>query len=335
MLRPTGRCWLGLVSDLQTLNFSATNYNFQWHFMPSFSSKKNSEWSKKNWTRSSDLNQKLMDKWTMTDNDDRKISNTMSFAELTQTVSLCKTPLPYIALVHTIPLFYPTPCMPSPYSIPLRACPPPILSQPVHALSLFYPSPCMSSPYSIPPRACPPPILSYPVYALPLFYPSPCMSSPYSIPARACPPPILSQPVHALPLFYPSPCMPSPYPIPARACPPPILSHPVHDLPLFYPSPCMSSPYSIPLHASHPTILSQPMHTLPCYILFPCMHALFHWPLPAHTSHPSILFYSSPCMSSWLLVTYTLKACFSFGIWVCLPPFESAHTEHIITIYLA
>ena len=155
--------------------------------------------------------------------DDGKINNTINSAELTfvsaelKTVSLCKTPLPYIVLMHTLPLFYPTPCMPSPYPIPAHAHSPPILSQPMHALPLFYPTPCMPSLYSVPAH--------------------PAILSPYYM--------------HALSLFYPTLCMPS-----------------------------------------------------------------FYY-FPPHTSHPSILFYSSPCMCSILLVIYNLKACFSFDIWVC------------------
>ena len=96
-----------------------------------------------------------------------------------------------------------------------QAYPPPIPSHPMHALPLFYPSPCMSSPYSIPPmHTLPlfypthvhhPPILSHLMHALPLFHPS-RLTSPY----------ILSHLMHALPLFYPSPCTPSPYSIPAH-----------------------------------------------------------------------------------------------------------------------
>ena len=130
--------------------------------------------------------------------------------------SLCKTPLSYITPMHTLPLFCPTPCMPSPYSVPPHAYPPPILSRP---------TPCIPSPYPIPPHACPPPILS-----------RPCTPSPYSIPT-----------MHDLPLFCPTPCIPSPYSIPAHAYPPPILSQPMHTIPLFYSTPYIPSPYSIPL----------------------------------------------------------------------------------------
>ena len=99
--------------------------------------------------------------------------------------------------MHTLPLFYPTPCMPSPYSIhPMHALPYSI--PPMHALPLFYPTSCMPSP---------------------LFYPSPCILSPYSIPAHVYPPPILSQLMHTLPLFYASLYTPSPYSIPQYACP--------------------------------------------------------------------------------------------------------------------
>ena len=80
--------------------------------------------------------------------------------------------------MYAFPLFYPTPCIPSPYSIPAHAYPPPILSQLMHTLPLFYPSLYTPSPYSIP---------FHPIHALPLFYPSVCMSSP-----------VLYQPTHAL-----------------------------------------------------------------------------------------------------------------------------------------
>ena len=91
-----------------------------------------------------------------------------------KTVSLYKNPLPYIALIHNLALFYPTPCMPSPYSIQPHACPPPVLS--IHcmpALPLFYPTPHMLAPYSIPSHAHSPPILPHPMHTL------------YSIPAHA------------------------------------------------------------------------------------------------------------------------------------------------------
>ena len=58
-----------------------------------------------------------------------------------------------------------------------HAYPPLILSHPIHALPIFCPTPCMPSPYSVPPHAYPPPILSHPMHALPLFYPTPCMPS--------------------------------------------------------------------------------------------------------------------------------------------------------------
>ena len=114
-------------------------------------------------------------------------------------MSTCAKP-PYLIShpMHARPLFHPTPCMPSPYSVLPHACPTLILSQPMHDPSLFYPTLCMPSP-----------ILSQPMHALPLFYPSPCMPFPYSIPAHACPlpilplltnttPSILFQPMHAL-----------------------------------------------------------------------------------------------------------------------------------------
>ena len=160
-----------------------------------------------------------------------------------KTVSLCKTPLPYIALRHTLPLFYPTPCMSSPYSIPLHACPPPILSQSVHTL--------------------------------PLFYPTPCMSSPYSIPTHAHPTPILSQPMHTLPLFYPTPCMPSRNSIPAHVHPPPILFHFMHAFSLCYSILCMPSPYSLPAHTSHPSI---PFHCMPNHACPSTCNSLSHTP---------------------------------------------------------
>ena len=164
------------------------------------------------------------------------------FIKKKKTVSLCKTPLPYIALMHTLPLFCPTPCMPSPYSVPPHACPPLILSQPMHALPLFYPSLCTPSPYSIPAHAHPPP---------------------YSIPAHASPPPILSQPMHTLPLFYPSPCTPSPLFYPSPCTP----------SPLFYPSPCTPSPYSFPACTCHLSIL---FYSIPAHACHP--NSLSHTP---------------------------------------------------------
>ena len=105
-----------------------------------------------------------------------------------------------------------------------HAYPPPILSHPMHALPLFCPTPCMPSPYSVPlmhilplfypAHACPSPILSQPIHTLPLFYSSPYMSLPYSVPLHACPL-----------LFSTSPHMPPQYSIPAHACPPNSLSH--------------------------------------------------------------------------------------------------------------
>ena len=95
----------------------------------------------------------------------------------------------------------------------------------MHALPLFHPTPCMHSPYSIPPHACFPLILSQPMHDFPLFYPTSCMPSPYSVLAHAWPPPILSQPMHILSLFSPSSHMPPHYSVPAHACPPNSLSH--------------------------------------------------------------------------------------------------------------
>ena len=149
----------------------------------------------KNRRRSSDLKQNLTD-------DRRKWSAGL------KTVCLCKTPLPYIALMHTLPLLYPTPCMPSPYSIPAHACPPLILSQPnepMHDLPQFHPTSCMPSPYSISAHAHSAPILSQPMHTFPYFI------QPYSILIYACPLPILSQPTQTTPVF----CS-----IPIHACPP-------------------------------------------------------------------------------------------------------------------
>ena len=157
-----------------------------------------------------------------------------------KTVSLCKTPLSYITPMHTLPLFCPTPCMPSPYSIP-----------PMHALPLFYPT-----------HACPPPILSHFMHTLP-----PILSQ-----AMHTLPPILSQHMHTFPLVYPTPCIPSPYSMTGHAHLPPILSQPIHTLPLFYATPYMPSPYSIPLYACPllfstsphmPTQYSIPAHASP------------------------------------------------------------------------
>ena len=84
----------------------------------------------------------------------------------------------------------------------MHALPPPlILSQPMHGLPLFYPSPCTPSPYSIPAHACPSPILSLPMHTLSLFYFTPCMLYHYSIPPYACHLSILSHPMHAFFLF--------------------------------------------------------------------------------------------------------------------------------------
>ena len=168
--------------------------------------------------------------------------------------------------------------MPCPYSIPPHGCPPPILSHFMHTLPLFYPSPCMTSPYFIPPHAHPPPILSLPMHASSQFYPSLCTPSPYSNPPHAHPPPILTHPMHAIPQFYPNLCTPSPYSNPPHACHPPILSQPMHTLPLLYSTPCMPYLYSIPSYACPLPILSQPMHGLltPCHTHLEGMFLLWH-----------------------------------------------------------
>ena len=144
-----------------------------------------------------------------------------------KTVSLCKTPLPYIAPMHTLPQFYP---------IPAHGCPPPILSQPMHTLPLFYPNLCMPSPYSIPAHAHPSPILSHPMHAILQFCCQPMLTLPlfYSSP---------SQPMHTLPLLCSTPCMPYLFSMPPYACPLPILSKPTQGTPVFY---------SIPTHACPP-----------------------------------------------------------------------------------
>ena len=142
--------------------------------------------------------------------------------------------------MHTLPLFCPTPCMPSPYSVSPHACSPPILSHLCMPSPLFYPTP-----YSIPPHAYLPPY-SIPPHAYP---------APYSIPAHAYIPLILSHPMHTLPLFYPSLYTPSPYSIPPHTCPPLIPSHCIHVLSC-----------SLPAHTGHPSILFQLMHAL----LTPC-----------------------------------------------------------------
>ena len=108
--------------------------------------------------------------------------------------TLCM-PSPYsIQPMHVLSLIlsHPSPCMPSPYSIPAHACPP-SYSIPAHAwYPLFYRSPCMPSPpilsqpkhtlpHSVPPLAC----------CLSILYPpptSPHVSLQYSI---------LFQPMHA------------------------------------------------------------------------------------------------------------------------------------------
>ena len=111
--------------------------------------------------------------------------------------------------MHALPLFCPTPCMPSSYSIPS-----------MHALPLFYPTSCIPS-LLFYPRPCtvahPSPILSQLMHTLSLFYSS--LYIPYSIPPHTCPPLILSHCMHVLscslpahsatPVFYFSSCMSS------------------------------------------------------------------------------------------------------------------------------
>ena len=213
-----------------------------------------------------------------------------------KTVSLCKTPLFYITPIHTLPLFCPTPCMLTPYSVPPNAYNPPSLSHPMHALPLFYPA-----------HACPPPILSHPMHTLPLFYPTPCMPSPYSIPPYACPPPILSHLMHALPLFYPKPCIPCP---------------------LFYPSSCTPSPYSIPAYTPSP--YSIPPNTCPPLILFHCMHILSSPTSPHMTLQDSITAHACPPNSLSHEPGRHVSPLTSENA-----AFESAHTEYIIIIYIA
>ena len=117
--------------------------------------------------------------------------------------------------MHTLPIFYPTPC------IPFRLFyPTPRITSP-----LFYPTTRTPSPHSIPPS----------MHALSLFYPSPCMAapilcqcsmpSPYSIPAHACPPAILCMPIHVL--YQPSHASPVVlfFSSPAHACQPDSLSY--------------------------------------------------------------------------------------------------------------
>ena len=116
-----------------------------------------------------------------------------------KTVNLCKTPLHYVTLMHTLPLFYPAPCMPSPLFYPTPCIPSPLFyCTPCIPSPLFCPTPCIPSSYSVLAHACPP-----------LFYPSPCTPSSYSIPAHACPLSILAHLMHALSVFYPSLCMSS------------------------------------------------------------------------------------------------------------------------------
>ena len=72
----------------------------------------------------------------------------------------------FILILHTLPLFYPSSCTPSPYSIPAYTHP---------------------SPYSIPPHTCPPLMLSHCMHVLSC-----------SLPAHTCHPSILFQLMHAL-----------------------------------------------------------------------------------------------------------------------------------------
>ena len=123
-------------------------------------------------------------------------------------LSLCKTPLFYITPMHTLPLFCPTPCMPSPYSIPpMHALPYSI--PPMHTLPLFYPASCIPWPLFYPSSCIP----------CPLFYPSSCTPSPYSIPPHTCPPLFLSHCMHV--------CSCS---LPAHTCHPSILFQLMHAL---------------------------------------------------------------------------------------------------------
>ena len=133
-----------------------------------------------------------------------------------------------------------------------HAYPSPILSHPMHALPLFCPTLCMSSPYSVPSHAYPPPILSHSMHALPLFYPTHACPPPILSHIMHTLPPILSQPMHTLPstlsqprhtLFYSTPYMLSLYSIPLYACPL-----------LFSTSPHMPLQYSIPAHACFLTL---------------------------------------------------------------------------------
>ena len=265
--------------------------------MPSFSSKKNQKDWIRNWRRSSDLKQKLRDnrQWP------GQISNAISSAELTFGSAKSCWPVQNPLTLY-YPHAYPPP-IPSnpmhalPYSIhPPYACPPPILSHPMHALPLFYPTPCMTSPYlipphaylppySIPPHAYPPPILSQPMHTLPLIYSTPCMPSPYSIPPHVHPPPILFQPMHTLPLFYSTPCMLSPNSIPAHAHPPLIYSIP--GMPYLYFIP----PYTCPL-----PILYLPTQITQCSILF--------YSIPAHACPPNSLLHTPWRYVSLLTLEY-------------------------------
>ena len=164
-----------------------------------------------------------------------------------------------------------------------HAYPPPILSHPMHALSLFCPTPCMPSPYSVPPHACPPPILSHPCMSSPYSIPPHAYPPHYSIPAHAYPPhayppPILSHSMHTLPLFYPSSCTPSPYSMPAYT----------HTPPYFIPP--HACPLSILLHPYMPSVVLSHlcMSMSPCmFSTSPHMHPQYS--IPSHTCPPNSL----------------------------------------------
>ena len=214
--------------------------------------------------------------------------------------------------VHTLPLFYLIPCMPSPCSTSPCAYPPPILPHLVHTLPLFYLIPSIPSPF------CLAPCITLPCSTLSHAYPAPilipCKPSLYSTSAHAYtyPPSILPHLMHTLPVFSLTPCIPSPYSPSPRAYPPTIVPHPEHTLFLFYlilciPStyctssraytlllfyliPCIPSPTSS--RAYPPPVLPHPVHTLPLFYLIPCI------PFPCSTlfrSHPPpALLYISP-----------------------------------------
>ena len=168
------------------------------------------------------------------------------------------------------------------------------------------------------PHAYPPPILSHPMHTLLLFYPTPCMPSSYSIPPHAYPPPY----------SIPACAYPAAYSIPAHAYLPPILSDPMHTLPQFHPSSCTPSPYSTPAHAHHPPILFHPMPSPYSITLYTCPllfstspHMPPQYSIPAHACPPKSLSHEPGRHVSPLTSENA--------------PFESAHTEYIIIIYLA